>query len=388
MARPKPIWRRVLNARFLRWWFTCQAVRIFPVLGRRLAFFPHDVDMIEGADVVLVDERGEVSPSDLADDMAFLRLCQAHDSHVAELQLPNGVIEGRRTALFDNAWIDAANASVLLPDVARTVLVRGARANWNATSARWSRESVRVHGRAFAPLVTQNYFHMLLENGVRLIDLLESGIVGDQPLTVVKQADRTVVEATMFSGIAGLYPDVSIRHVPENALVVPDQAVVHFPRNTYWEWPPVTRDLTGRLTEVFENQYGDTARALPDAVYLSRRGAKLRNPPNAEELVDALANAGIPEFVANDANHAEQIARFRAARTVIAVHGAGLANLIFCRPGTRVVEIFPKNFIKSTYWWLARRLDLRYRPLIAGSGDYDQNFDVDVADILAALQED
>ena len=54
MARAKPKWRRVLNARFLRWWLLGQLVRAVPVLGRKLAFFPENIDMIEGADKVLV----------------------------------------------------------------------------------------------------------------------------------------------------------------------------------------------------------------------------------------------------------------------------------------------------------------------------------------------
>jgi len=41
------------------------------------------------------------------------------------------------------------------------------------------------------------------------------------------------------------------------------------------------------------------------------------------------------------------MARFRAAQVVVAVHGAGLPHLVFDAPGTRVIEIFPRNFVKS-----------------------------------------
>ena len=78
------------------------------------------------------------------------------------------------------------------------------------------------------------------------------------------------------------------------------------------------------------------------------------------------------------------MAAFTGADEIVAVHGAGLTNLLFCRPGTRVIEIFPENFVKSTYFWLARQLGLEYHYLIGGSGDYDQCFEAG-ADRLDAL---
>lgn len=381
MARAKPRWRRVLNARFLRWRLTGMAVRLFPVLGRRLGFFPDHIDMIVGADRVLADDRATVPPDTLSQHMEFLRLCQPNDSHAPGVELPNGVVTGRRTALFDRPWIDVATGSVLLPRKARTVLVRGERANWNATSARFSRARIAVPGRAFAPLVSRNYFHVILENGIRLIDLLESGAVADAPLTVVRP-DLGQVTRDMLAGIATLYPDLTVREVPAGALVIPDQAVVHFPRDNYWEWPPVTRTLADRLALAFAAVHRPFGGSTGQRLYLSRRGAKLRNPLNAEDLEAALAARGFDIFQAHDGNHSEQIARFGAARKVVAVHGAGLANLVFCRPGTEVIEIFPKNFIKSPYWRLAQGLDLPYRAVIGGPGDYDQRFVVNVDAVL------
>ena len=279
--------------------------------------------------------------------------------------------------------------SVLLPERVRTVLVRGETANWNATSIRRRPpRPCRFPAWCSRRSPTANYFHQLLENGARLIDLMESGVLGDAPLTVVKGADRNRVEAAMFTGIAALYPQMSLREVPSGAIVRPDTAVVHFPPDNYWEWAPVDRGIAARLAEAFDRVYGAEASAPgPERLYLSRSGARLRTARNEAALTAALGARGIAPFTANDGNHAEQIARFRAARTIVALHGAGLTNLIFCAPGTRVVEIFPSNHVKSPYWWLARCMDLRYRPVICGPGDYHQHFEVDVDEVIAALEE-
>ncbi len=388
MARAKPKWRRILNTRFLRWWLLGRVVRLAPVLGRKLGFFPDHIDMIAGADRVLANRQETIAPGNLLADMSFLRLCAAHDSRAPGIELPNGVVTGRRTALYLRPWIDAATASVLLPGRAETVLVRGEYANWNATSAHLDRPRVAIEGRVFAPLITGNYFHVILENGIRLIDLLESGKIDDATLTVIRHPGATLVETEMYRGIGKLYPGVFSREVAPTALVMPDEAVVHFPPDNYWEWPPVSREHADRLAAAFDTVYrGEAQSAGSPVLYLSRAGAKLRDPLNSADLDLALARQGIAPFVATDANHAEQIARFRAAQVVVAVHGAGLTNLVFCAPGTRVIEIFPQNFVKSPYWRLANQLGLRYRPVIGGPGDYDQRFTVDVEAVLAALDE-
>jgi capsular polysaccharide biosynthesis protein len=140
------------------------------------------------------------------------------------------------------------------------------------------------------------------------------------------------------------------------------------------------------LAEAFSNVYGDSAKRETRLLYLSRAGSKLRSPLNEQGLEQALAERGAEIFTAADGNHPEQIARFRGADCIVSVHGAGLTNLVFARPGTRVIEIFPSNFVKSPYWRLARQLGLHYTPVIGGPGDYDQRFEVDVSAVMDAVQ--
>lgn len=320
MARPKPAWRRVLTGRYLRWRALTLAVTALPPLGRWLAFFPRAVGLIEGADRVLADETRPVPPEEIAPDMDFLALCAGHDSRASEVDLPHGVphgvVTGRRTALYRRPWLDLGTGAILLPDRGATVLARGAIVNRNAATARPGRRPVPLQGRAWAPPATHNYFHLLLENGLQAVDLLDSGLEADAPLTIVKPPDRGAVESALWRGIAALYPSVAIRHFHGAKLVEPDEAVAHFPADNYWEWPPVTRAQADRLAAAFDAVHGAAASAPgPDRLYLSRAGAKLREPFNAAALEQALAERGFAPLVATDDNHAEQIARFRAART-------------------------------------------------------------------------
>ena len=388
MARAKPRWRRVLNGRFLRWWGLRLAVRVVPWLGRRLAFFPDHVGLTQTADVVLQDTKNALKPAEFEGELDFLQLCQANDSKAPAVQYPNGIVIGSRTALFRNAWVDMTTSSILLPQHRRTVLMRGAFANWNATSARWVRDRCAVPGRVFVPLNSRNYFHVLLENIFRTLDLADSGLIDDTALTIAIASGRPNVELAFYKGLVAEYPWISVQEVPGDSILTADEVVGHFPANNNWEWASTNTALSERVARVFDAAYGDLTRPSGDLLFLSRSDAKLRNPTNNEALTAALEQRGFETFVATDGNHPEQLARFRAAKVVVSVHGAGLTNVVFCQPGTRVIEIFPENFMKSTYWWLARQHGLRYRPVVGGPGDYNQMFDVDIEAVLTALDEE
>jgi hypothetical protein len=386
MAHTKPAWRRALTGRYMRWAFMQAAVRAVPPLGRRLAFFPEHVGLTEGADRVLVHERRMVPAAALEPDLAFLRRCEADDAKAPDCRLPDGVVEGRRTVLFRRPWIDMGSGAILLPERGRTVLARGGGVNWNAARIRLGRPRVPVAGRVFAPLPTRNYFHMLIENGIRLLDLLEVPEIAAEPLTVLTRPPAGRVERAMYEGLLRLCPNLAIAELAPEAIAVPDEAVGHFPANNHWVWPPVTPALADRLGQAFAAVYGPLDPA-GERLYLARTGAKLRAPVNEEALIERLAARGFDVLTATDANHPEQIARFRSARLIVAPHGAGLTNLLFTRTGARVVEIFPANFAKSPYWWLARRLGIAYAPVFGGPGDYHLRFEIDVGAVLRAIGE-
>jgi len=389
MARTKSPLRRIMTARFLRWWLAKALVRAVPPLGRRLGFFPEPIGLIEAADRVLVDETERIAPESYAEDLAFLQCCAKWDSAAPGYDPAAGVTAGTRTVLIARPWIDIASGSILLPEARRTVIVRGDQANWNATTVRLRRPRVAIEGRAFAPIPTGNYFHLLVENAMRMLEMLEVEGIRGTPLTIVKPPPAGRVEAAFYAGLQRMHPEIALRDLAPGTLALPAEAVGHFPRNTQWEWPSFADATPERLYALFLGEYGAAAEAAGDGrLYLSRAGAKLRTPRNEPALAAALDERGFAVMTATDANHAEQIARFRAARVIVAVHGAGLTNLLFARPGARVVEIFPENFVKSTFWWLARRRGLDYRAVLGGPGDYDQRFIVEIDRVMAALEDE
>ena len=74
-------------------------------------------------------------------------------------------------------------------------------------------------------------------------------------------------------------------------------------------------------------------------LYVPRRG--LRQIAHPAEIETRLAALGFEEF--DPSQGLASIAMIQDATHIVGVHGATLANLVFCRPGTRVLELMPSD---------------------------------------------
>jgi capsular polysaccharide biosynthesis protein len=117
---------------------------------------------------------------------------------------------------------------------------------------------------------------------------------------------------------------------------------------------PAVRQLRDRLRDV------GTA-AGPSRIYVSRRGRRVVT--NEDQVVAGLATHGFEVLEDRQRPVEEQIGLFRQASVIVAPHGAALANLVWSRPGTLVVELLPSSYRMVHYRDLCAMLDLRYQPV-------------------------
>ena len=78
---------------------------------------------------------------------------------------------------------------------------------------------------------------------------------------------------------------------------------------------------------------------------------------------------------------------FSAAAVVVAPHGGALANIVFCAPGTAVVEIVPAQTVRLGFGWISYARGLRYYAFAAREFSYNGNVVVDpeaLADVVRA----
>ena len=95
-------------------------------------------------------------------------------------------------------------------------------------------------------------------------------------------------------------------------------------------------------------------------IYISRRNAKHRRFEQEDIFYQKLKAAGFERIEMETLTLQQQIEVMRRAKAVIAPHGAGLTNLVWCRPGTKIVELFGYEYVNVCYWNICNMLQLRY----------------------------
>ncbi len=126
-----------------------------------------------------------------------------------------------------------------------------------------------------------------------------------------------------------------------------------------------------------------------EKIYLSRGDAATRRIVNEPELVEKLKEQGFKVYELSKYSFQEQVGIFNKADVVVAPHGAALANLAFCRPGAKILEIFSPGFITSLYYNLCDKAELEHHYLIGETSGESDKDDITVAPgkILAWLEE-
>jgi hypothetical protein len=119
------------------------------------------------------------------------------------------------------------------------------------------------------------------------------------------------------------------------------------------------------------------SRGPRDNRLLIARKVRTRKFHNLEQLEAFLSCYGFKTVYLEEMSSVDQILLFQSAEFIIAGHGAGLANLLFCQPGTKVIELMPSGGFRSYFWFIAQKLDLVYGLQFCANG-YDDDIIVDI----------
>lgn len=102
----------------------------------------------------------------------------------------------------------------------------------------------------------------------------------------------------------------------------------------------------------------------PEKIYITRAQARRRRLSNETEVSQLLENFGFIPVVLESLPLTTQIKWLSEADSVVGLHGAGLANLVFCRPGTKVVEITSDVWPNPCFQNLAKLSQLPYARVV------------------------
>ncbi|MBX2882265.1 MAG: glycosyltransferase family 61 protein [Granulosicoccus sp.] len=80
-------------------------------------------------------------------------------------------------------------------------------------------------------------------------------------------------------------------------------------------------------------------------LYISRGSKGARGVINDEEVIENLLERGFTIVRAENLTVEEQASMFARAKVVLGPHGAGFSNIVFCQPGTKIIELFNAHIV-------------------------------------------
>jgi len=82
-----------------------------------------------------------------------------------------------------------------------------------------------------------------------------------------------------------------------------------------------------------------------EKVFIDRSESKFNHCQiqNNSEVIDFLTKKGFTSYKIGELSFENQIYLFNKAKIIVGAHGAAFANLVFCKPKTKIIEIKPIN---------------------------------------------
>jgi Glycosyltransferase 61 len=289
-------------------------------------------------------------------------------SYVA--RIPGGRVFGSGNVLAPDGRLIARDAS---PDFGKPF-----EEHWLLTYQKMP-PAVPLSGRTgvIATTLGTGYGHWVLEELLRLIALKAT----DCETLIAHSSASYNREAIALHGFSGKMIEAKRNaHYSCDELIVPSLGFL--------------TPKTVSALEEFTAPLCKTSSAFGERLYVSREKARRRRVANENDLWVSLERRGFVKVHLEDLSWGQQIAAFRAAKTIVAPHGAGLANLVFCQPKTKVIELFNRSYVNGWFWQLATLKALNYCPIVPISPEplaqrleaNRLNIEADVLQVLKALE--
>jgi hypothetical protein len=356
------IHKNKFSLRNLRYVLTDQLVRAVPSLQRRWLFPAESTPMREAA---IRAERYTCYPLTEA----------APEACAKYLQRPLPIETEQCIYTFENVTI-TGQAGALIKD--GRLLAMRPKPNW-PIALRPRRYTVShlpddvLHYVMMPPVpATGHIFHWLYDYVVPLMSWLALRGEGE-PVQLIVNGKLTEVQRRCLDALQEIYGLAAPIGLPQDeAFIAKRVAVSVLEPHT----PGVAHTLDGMaaLTTLAEKLSGSHAGVAKRRIYISRNDAKARRVANEEDLAPVLADLGFEVHILKGMPLAEQVRLFQEAEIVTGPHGAGLTNIAWCRPGTKIVEFFPSpdgpygapRNATADYWIIAQLRGLDYRACDAG----------------------
>jgi glycosyltransferase involved in cell wall biosynthesis len=199
----------------------------------------------------------------------------------------------------------------------------------------------------------QNYYHWMVE-GLLSLDILSRTLGFDSNFKIALPKSRHIAERFDHrDSLKAVGLDrYDIVDVAENLIKV--QEAIWVDSGDLGAIPAAyVKDFQKRVAGRYAGLSGPRNRRL----FIARKG-QARTIDNIEQVQSLLDRHEFETVYLEDKSIIDQILLFQSAHFVVGAHGAGLSNLLFCEPGTKVIEFMPSVELRPFFWLLSEKLGL------------------------------
>lgn len=236
----------------------------------------------------------------------------------------------------------------------------------------------------------RHFFHFFWDLLLPLLVYFKNWHDPDEKVVFLVREDMSAIQRDTWHFIEEDYPNISVCTLTANHKMVCARSIfVAFRHELHGVANTLAREYVHAMANFYFRHYG-----IPEhpsgggrRIYLSREGAAIRRVTNEPAIVAMLSRYGFESIEPGSIPFKQQAELFRSADIIVGPHGAALANLIFCRPGTRVLEFFPADYIDDCYLRISKAMELRHDYLFGGKSDFPKrNYAMDSDRLETALK--
>jgi hypothetical protein len=222
-----------------------------------------------------------------------------------------------------------------------------------------------------------NYYHWMFQILPRLDVIHRSGIVPDYYVVNANTAfQRESLEVLNIPADRILNPTNST-HIEADELIVPSLLEPVFIISPQ----PRACDFL-RSKFLSKNRSQRSFRAL----YITRDDAPERRVLNEREILEEVIDNDFEVFSLSKLTFSDQVQLFSEAKIIVAPHGSGLANAVFCDSGSVLIEFMPEDRRVDCYERMARILGIEYYRIIGSKVGHLDDYTVNRAELRKLLR--